>query len=59
MNVPGKNLRVVATAPDGVIEAFEDPHLPLYAAVQWHPERMIDQPEHLALFKMLVEKSRI
>jgi len=59
VNVPGKRLRVVATSPDGVIEAIEDPHLPLFAAVQWHPERMIDQPEHLALFQMLVDKSRI
>jgi len=53
----GKGLRVVATAPDEVIEAIEDPLLPLFAAVQWHPERMIDKPEHLALFQMLVDKS--
>jgi putative glutamine amidotransferase len=53
----GKGLRVIATAPDGVIEAFEDPTLPLFAAVQWHPERLIDEPEHLAPFKLLVEKS--
>jgi len=54
----GRGLRVVATAPDGVIEGFEDPTLPLFAAVQWHPERLIDEPEHLAPFKLLVEKSR-
>ena len=48
----------VATAPDGVVEAFEDPTFPLFAAVQWHPERMNDEPEHLALFKLLVEKAR-
>jgi len=53
----GKGLRVVATAPDGVIEAFEDPSLPLFVAVQWHPERLIDEPEHLAPFKLLVSKS--
>ncbi len=53
----GRGLRVIATAPDGVIEAFEDPTLPLFAAVQWHPERLIDEPEHLAPFKLLVEKS--
>jgi putative glutamine amidotransferase len=53
----GRGLRVIATAPDGVIEAFEDPAMPLFAAVQWHPERLIDEPEHLAPFKLLVSKS--
>lgn len=55
----GKNLRVAATAPDGVIEAVEDPSLPLFLGVQWHPENLSgDQPEHLALFKLLVSKSQ-
>jgi gamma-glutamyl-gamma-aminobutyrate hydrolase PuuD len=54
----GRGLRVVATAPDGVIEGFEDPTFPLFAAVQWHPERLIDEPEHLAPFKLLVDTSR-
>jgi putative glutamine amidotransferase len=53
----GKGLRVVATAPDGVIEGYEDPTFPLFAAVQWHPERLLDEPEHLAPFELLVEKS--
>jgi putative glutamine amidotransferase len=53
----GKGLHVVATAPDGVIEAFEDPTFPLFAAVQWHPERLNDEPEHLAAFKLLVSKA--
>lgn len=56
-NRVGRGLKVVATAPDGVIEGFEDPTFPLFAAVQWHPERLNDQPEHLALFKLLVEKA--
>lgn len=54
----GRGLRVIATAPDGVIEGFEDPSFPLFAAVQWHPERLTDEPEHLAPFKLLVEKSK-
>ncbi|MGA2439734.1 MAG: gamma-glutamyl-gamma-aminobutyrate hydrolase family protein [Tepidisphaeraceae bacterium] len=54
----GRGLRVIATAPDGVIEGFEDPTFPLFAAVQWHPERLIDEPEHLAPFKLLVDTSR-
>ena len=57
VNKLGKGLRLVATAPDGVIEGFEDPTLPLFAAVQWHPERLYEEKEHLAPFKLLVQKS--
>ena len=58
VNKLGQGLKVIATAPDGVIEAFEDPTFPLFAAVQWHPERLIDEAEHLAPFKLLVQKSQ-
>jgi putative glutamine amidotransferase len=54
----GRGLKVIATAPDGVIEGFEDPTLPLFAAVQWHPERLTDEPEHLAPFKLLVDAAK-
>jgi len=54
----GRGLRVVARAPDGVIEAFEDASLPLFVAIQWHPERLNDREEHLALFRLLVDKAR-
>jgi len=54
----GRGLRVIATAPDGVIEGFEDPTFPLFAAVQWHPERLANEPEHLAPFKLLVETAK-
>lgn len=57
MKTIGKGLKVIATAPDGVIEAFEDPTFPMFVAVQWHPERLIDEAEHLAPFKLLVSKS--
>ncbi len=33
------NMRVVATAPDGVIEAIDCPKRAWYLGVQWHPER--------------------
>jgi putative glutamine amidotransferase len=55
----GRGLKLVATAPDGIIEAFEDPDMPLFAAIQWHPERLHEREEHLALFRMLVEASRV
>ncbi|HTL31382.1 MAG TPA: gamma-glutamyl-gamma-aminobutyrate hydrolase family protein [Tepidisphaeraceae bacterium] len=58
VNHLGRGLKLVATAPDGVIEGFEDPTFPLFAAVQWHPERLYEEKEHLAPFKLLVEKSR-
>ncbi|CAN5382525.1 gamma-glutamyl-gamma-aminobutyrate hydrolase family protein [soil metagenome] len=53
----GRNLRVIATSPDGIVEGIEDPSLPLFLGVQWHPERM-DEPEHRAIFELLVSKSR-
>ena len=54
----GRGLRVIATAPDGVVEAFEDPASPaLFAAVQWHPERLIDEAEHLGPFELLVQQA--
>ncbi|MDB5290624.1 MAG: peptidase [Phycisphaerales bacterium] len=53
----GKGLRVIGTSPDGVIEGIEDPSLPLFLGVQWHPERLHDEADHLALFRLLVDKA--
>jgi putative glutamine amidotransferase len=53
----GRGLQKIGLSPDGVIEGVEDPSLPLFLGVQWHPERLSDEPEHLALFKLLVEKA--
>jgi len=55
VNRLGRGLRVIATAPDGVIEGIEDASLPLFAAVQWHPERLLDEPGQLAPFQLLVD----
>lgn len=52
---PGRGLRVIATAPDGVVEGVEDPTLPMFVGVQWHAERLTDDPDQLRLFQMLVE----
>ncbi|NMA60405.1 MAG: gamma-glutamyl-gamma-aminobutyrate hydrolase family protein [Firmicutes bacterium] len=38
----GKGLRVVATAPDGVIEAVESGEHRFVLGVQWHPELMVE-----------------
>lgn len=53
----GRGLRIIAKAPDGVIEGIEDPTMPLWVGVQWHPERQHTEPQHLGLFKLLVEKA--
>ena len=54
----GRGLRVIAMSPDGVIEGVEDPTFPLFLGVQWHPERLHAEPDHLALFKLLVDKAK-
>jgi putative glutamine amidotransferase len=36
---PGKGLEICGRAPDGVVEAIEDPDQPFYIGVEWHPER--------------------
>jgi putative glutamine amidotransferase len=59
INRVGRGLRVIATAPDGIIEGLEDSSFPLLAAVQWHPEKLHDEQEHLAPFRLLVEKARL
>jgi putative glutamine amidotransferase len=50
----GRDLRVVAWAPDGVIEGIEGEGEALYLGVQWHVETLVDRPRHAALFDALV-----
>jgi putative glutamine amidotransferase len=52
-------LRVVATAPDGVIEAIRRDDRPFYVGVQWHPERTTDARLGRGLFHQLVEACRL
>jgi putative glutamine amidotransferase len=53
----GGRMRAVAFADDGVVEAAEDRDGRWLLAVQWHPEDLIDRPEHLSLFRALVEQA--
>lgn len=56
---PGRGLHVTARSTDGVIEALETDHPgDFLVAVQWHPERLMAYPRHLALFKALVEAAK-
>jgi putative glutamine amidotransferase len=47
--------RVSATAPDGVIEAIEDPAAPFCLGVQWHPENFFRTGEFRPLFEGFLE----
>lgn len=51
-------MRVAAHAPDGVIEAMEDPRHRFRIGVQWHPERMVGSASESALFAGLIEAAR-
>jgi putative glutamine amidotransferase len=55
---PGRGLRVAARTADGVIEALEWTRGPGWVlGVQWHPERMPDDPFAQALFRRLVSEA--
>ena len=52
---PGDKFRVVATAPDGIIEAMESSEYKPILGVQWHPECLDDG---LPLFQWLVSEAK-
>lgn len=54
VKAPGEGLVTVATAPDGVIEAIEDPSRRFCLGVQWHPENFYRTGEFRALFEGFV-----
>ena len=50
----GAGLRASAYAPDGVIEAIEDPDRPFVLGVQWHVELDTERPAGMALLRTFV-----
>jgi len=50
----GEGLIVSAWAPDGVVEAIEDPALPFVVGVQWHPEQLAGSGWNMAIYRQLV-----
>ena len=50
----GRGLRVSARAPDGTIEAIEDPRHDFVVGVQWHAETLVGRVGHRALFEELI-----
>jgi putative glutamine amidotransferase len=58
VNRLGEGLRVVASAPDGIVEAVEDEGHPWLLAVQWHPEKSAhEDATQQRLFDALVKAS--
>lgn len=54
----GEGLKVTAHAPDGVVEGLEDPKLPFYVGVQWHPEDMMGEDSAEKLFGAFLKAAR-
>jgi putative glutamine amidotransferase len=54
----GRGLVVSASAPDGVVEAAEDPTRRFCVGVQWHPENFYRTGEFRGLFDGLIEACR-
>jgi putative glutamine amidotransferase len=50
--------KVSATAPDGVIEAIEDPSTRFCLGVQWHPENFWRTGEFRPLFEGFLEAAK-
>jgi putative glutamine amidotransferase len=50
--------KVSATAPDGVIEAIEDPAMRFCLGVQWHPENFFRTGEFRSLFEGFLEAAQ-
>jgi putative glutamine amidotransferase len=51
----GAGLKVTASAPDGTIEAIEDPDREFLIGVQWHAETLVHRPHEKSLFGSFVE----
>src|SRR5262249_25678922 len=57
---PGRNLRAVAFANDGVIEAVEDTAGRFILGIQWHPERgWREDAFSKSLFSAFIEQARL
>ncbi len=54
----GEGLVVSARAPDGTVEAVEDPRRRFLIGVQWHAETLVHRPYEAALFRSFVDACR-
>jgi len=58
VNTLAARFEPTARAPDGVLEAYEDPAHPFMLGVQCHPEELAHEPPFAALFAAFVAASR-
>lgn len=54
----GPGLEVMAHSDDGLIEAIRHPGYSFVWGIQWHPEFLIDQQEHLKIFETFIQQAR-
>ena len=54
----GEELKVSATAEDGIVEAVEGTRHSLVMGIQWHPERMLEDSTQRRLFTAFLEEVR-
>lgn len=54
---PGEGLTVIAKAADGVVEAVHCADDRCTIGVQWHPERMQDDPKQIALARWFIDQA--
>jgi len=54
----GDGLRISARAPDGTVEAIEDPSRRFLIGVQWHAETLVHRAAEADLFRRFVEACR-
>jgi putative glutamine amidotransferase len=57
VETPGTDVRVTGQADDGTVEAIEVTSRDWTVAVQWHPERTLDDQGMKNLFKALVDEA--
>ncbi len=55
IQLPGKTLKILGSAPDGLIESIQITGHPFGYAVQWHPENLLQEPISSGLFVALIE----
>ncbi|HUW12862.1 MAG TPA: gamma-glutamyl-gamma-aminobutyrate hydrolase family protein [Anaerolineae bacterium] len=48
-------LRILATAPDGIVEAVQKTDRDFFLGVQWHPERILERAEQRGIFEAFVK----
>ena len=54
----GKNLRITATGPGGVVEAIEGTGDSWILAVQWHPELEVGDPQQEKILKAFISEAK-